>query len=850
MSSRRRQVVDLVTVALLVGATSGAGGGPTDTGVGPAFAPRPPLVRDDDPGGAATYEAMLRQPLDPTLDATQALLRAHRQAARLPQVSLRLRAVLPDPASASSKTLATTLALHALGRWDPLGPGNIGGRSRTLLIHPDDPQVMLLGGVSGGLWRSDDGGGHWRSLTDRLPNVAVNSIAMDPLDHATIYIGTGEGYFREEVRGTWLPLRGAGIFRSDDGGATWQHLPATAGADFQWVNDLVASANHPRRVYAATRSGVWQSDDAGATWQSSLAVTAKGGCLDLEVRSDHPNDWLYAACGTLEQATVYRRVMRSDAAWEAVLSEPGMGRTTLAIAPSDPNVIYALAASNQAAPNGGPDQGLLAVYRSPRGGDPGSWEARVRNTDSDRLATLILTNPAAAAYRDCGWYDQNVYVQMGWYCNTLAVDPLNPDVVWAAGVDLFRSDDGGRTWGLASYWWLDTSYPSFAHADQHHIAFHPDYDGGANRTMFVTNDGGVFRTDDARAAVGRGANAICDPYASQVVWNRLNTDLGITQFYHGAAWPDGSSWIGGAQDNGTLLGGESYGVNAWQHVWGGDGGYVAVDPSNPQRVYAESQYFGFVRSSDGGSNFSDAVDGISDDSSSFLFITPFVLDTRRPARLWTGGRRLWRSDNRGSNWQVASTLVPGNARVSALAVVPGDNDTVLAGTTTGDILRTDSAGSAGSGTAWSAVRPRAGFVSSIACDPSDPQTTYATYAGFGGAHVWRSRDGGASWQAIDGSGATAVPDAPVHELAVDPTDSNTLLLGTDVGVLVSLDGGVTWGAENTGFAAVVTEAFDIITPDDGPPVVFAFTHGRGAWRVRLAPSVEGPRRSGQRVTGG
>lgn len=811
---------------------------------------KPPLVREDDPGAAAAYAAALRAPLDPATDPVEAAVRARRQLDRLPRVSLRLRSRLPAITDAAPGALATVVTLHALARWEPLGPGNIGGRSRTLLIDPDDPDVMLMGGVSGGLWRTRDGGASWRPLTDRLPNLAVNALVRDPLDHDRLYLGTGEGYLREEVRGTWLPLRGAGIFTSPDRGATWQRLAATAGSDFWWVNDLAASANHRGRLYAATRTGVWQSDDGGDSWQQSLAVDVTGGCLDLELRSDHPNDWLYAACGTLDQATVYRRVVRAGTAWEPVLSEPGMGRTTLAVAPSDPDVIYALAASNQPAPNGGPDQGLLAVYRSTSGGNPGSWQAQVRNTDSDRLATLILTNPAAASYRECGWYDQNSYVQMGWYCNVIAVDPVDPDVVWAAGVDLFRSDDGGRSWGLASYWWLDASYPTFAHADQHRIAFHPGYDGGANRTLFVTNDGGIFRTDDARAPVGRGAAAICDPAASAVVWRPLNHDLGVTQFYHGAAWPDGRTWIGGTQDNGTLLGGETYGVNRWQHVWGGDGGYVAVDPDDPSRVYAESQNLGFVRSTDGGRTFDDATNGITDPGSWFLFVTPFLLDPHRPQRLWTGGRRLWRTDNGAGSWTAASTLVPAGARVSAIAALPGDGDVVLAGTTAGDILRTDSAGSAGGSTQWDVTRPRDGFVSSLAPDPADPATVYATYAGFGGAHVWRSRDGGASWQAIDGAGATGVPDAPVHVLAVDPTDSDTLLLGTDLGVLVSLDGGATWGAENTGFAAVVTEALDVVRPDDGPPLVYAFTHGRGAWRVRLAPAPDQPRRPAGRVTGG
>jgi hypothetical protein len=192
---------------------------------------------------------------------------------------------------------------------------------------------------------------------------------------------------------------------------------------------------------------------------------------------------------------------------------------------------------------------------------------------------------------------------MGWYCNVIAVDPVDPDVVWAAGVDLFRSDDGGRSWGLASYWWARDLGPSFVHADQHAIVFHPDYDGVGNTSMFSATDGGVFRTDNPSASLGRDATAVCDFARSSVDFTPLNHNFGITQFYHGAPYPGAESYIGGTQDNGTLLGQDEEGSDGWLHVSGGDGGYVAVDPSNPDFVYAESQRFYFKRSTDGGRTF-------------------------------------------------------------------------------------------------------------------------------------------------------------------------------------------------------------------------------------------------------
>jgi photosystem II stability/assembly factor-like uncharacterized protein len=629
------------------------GGSAAATPPGAATRPARPDVRADEPEAAAEHFMLKRQGLAPGDDLVAAWDRGRRHMERMPRYSSRLGAVLPSDAAAKSLSPAVTAVLRTLGSWTPLGPGNIGGRTRTLVVRPDDPDVMLAGGVSGGLWKTTNGGGSWRPVADLLPNIAVNALVMSPHDPDVLYAGTGEGYFREEVRGTWLPLRGEGVYRSTDGGESWVRLPGTAGGDFHWVNDLAVSHLDPDRLYAATRTGVWRSDDAGGSWQHLLDPQVKGGCLDLIRRTDRPTDVVLAACGTLAQATVYRNLeAESGGAWEAVLSDPGMSRTSLAVAPSDQDVMYALSASHELGPDGHFEEGLHAVFRSTDGG--ASWSATVRNTDPARLNTLLLANPAAASYNLC-WGTSDRWVNMGWYCNVIAVDPLDPEVVWAAGVDLFRSDDGGRTWGLASYWWVaEYGYPSFVHADQHVIAFHPGYDGVTNRQMFVGNDGGVFRTDDARARVAYGSAAVCDPAAPATRFVALNHNLGITQFYHGMPYPDGSGrYLGGTQDNGTLMGGDAPGHDGWWPILGGDGGYVAVDPTDTDVVYAEWQWFSFNRSSDGGRSFSPATTGVSDPG--FLFITPFVMDPNDPRRLWTGGRRLWRTDSGGARRRPAGS---------------------------------------------------------------------------------------------------------------------------------------------------------------------------------------------------
>ncbi|MEO8032814.1 MAG: hypothetical protein ABI837_00135 [Acidobacteriota bacterium] len=777
--------------------------------------------RFDAPDAAAAYDAAKRTGAG---DPQAAYATARALMAGMARYSTADDRELPRPYRLQADWQTTASSSGVLGVWSFLGPGNIGGRTLALLIDPKNPDVMYAGAISGGVWKTLDAGSHWFAVGDQMVNLQVSSLAFDPHDSSVLYAGTGEGFFREDIRGTNLPLRGDGVFVSHDAGTSWTQLPSTASNDdFRWVNDVVVSTHDSRRLYAATRSGVWRSIDSGSTWSRVVATTVKGGCLDLAFRSDTSGDYLFASCGVLDQATVYRTQQGESASpWISVLSEPGMSRTSLAIAPSRPSTIYALAA--------GPDQTLLGVYRSDSNGDPGTWTARVTGKDGVKQNTLLLTNPLSPLCQN----DPNG-VPMGWHCNVIAVDPLDPERVWAAGVDLFRSDDGGRNWGIASYWWTDSGTdPHFVHADQHAIVFDPRYDGSSQRSMFVSNDGGVYRTDNARAATASGNKAGCDSTKSSVTWTSLVHGFGATQFYHGAVSPDGRTFFGGAQDNGSDLGTLSGGTENWTMPNGGDGGFVVIDPVNPRILYCESQNAFLTKSTDGGVRFRSAINGLEDD---FLFVTPYALDPNAHDRLWIGGRRMWRTDNATSSWFAASA--PLNGQVSAVAITPGNPDRVFAGTTTGDIVSNDRATEAVPATPWKVVRPRAGWVSSITIDPTNSATMYATYAGFGGVHIWRSLDGASTWAPLDGEGDGVLPDVPVHSLAVDPTRPSRLYAGSDLGIFVSNDGGAHWLVENSGFANVITETVLIARGERGP-AIYAFTHGRGVWRAELTPV--GPRR--------
>jgi photosystem II stability/assembly factor-like uncharacterized protein len=775
-----------------------------------ADAPR----RFTDAAEAQEFFALKRLPVGETSLPVARYAAARRQMDLMPRFGSANGVDLPPRGAAVEAAAFAT-------PWTELGPGNIGGRTRAMVIDPTNPEVMYIGGVAGGVWKTTDGGGSWTPLDDFMANLAVSSLAMDPSNSNVLYAGTGEGYFNGDS------VRGAGIFKTTNGGATWTQLPATNDSNFHYVNDLIVSDNNAQHVYAATRNGVWYSLDGGGSWTQAFDASALNGCMDLAARTDTATDYLFAACGTFTQAQIYRNTDAAGAgAWVPLGTEFGQGRTSLAIAPSNQNVIYALSASVE---GGSFRDGLYAVFRSTSSGDPGTWTARVRNTSPTQMNTLLLSNTVYGLYSKCFGGGVDYYFNQGWYDNVIAVDPVNSNRVWVGGIDLFRSTDGGANWGVASRWW--GGGPAFNHADQHGIVFHPAYNGTTNQIMYTVNDGGVRRTDNAASGTTSTSTTpvsfVCggSTPASMVNWTELNNNYRVTQFYNGVPYPGGLTYFGGTQDNGTVRGDDAGGIDGWSMIQGGDGGYVAVSATDPNTLYAEFTGISIQKSTNGGVSWGSATSGISD---SGLFINPFVMDPSNSEILWTGGTSPWRTTDGAASWAQAGISFGTN--VSAIAVANTSSNRVLMGTWSGSIHRTTTALSADGGTFWNSTTPRSGYVSSVAFDPSNASRAYATYSNFGGFHVWKSTDGGATFTPIDGSGATGIPDIPVHSIVVDPGSPSRLYVGTDLGVFVSRDGGATWAVENTGFANVITETLAVGNVG-GVPHIFAFTHGRGAFRV-------------------
>jgi len=729
--------------------------------------------------------------------------------------------------------LPSTSQPVAGGGWTNIGPapingGQIGARGNTrpmsgrvadVAVHPSDPNHWLIGAAQGGIWRTLDGGTTWTPLTDAQASLAIGAIAFAPSDPNIIYAGTGEAVFSGDA------YAGAGLLKSTDGGTIWLLLATTTFAKATF-SDIKVHPTNPNIVLAATSrgiagrvavfppsapsTGILKSSDGGATWSLKL----NGQATDLEVDPTNFNNQ-YAGIGEIFGSSangVYRSTDGGEH-WTLVpgpwsTMPGGVGRVELAIAPSNPNVLYV---SIQDAINGvGDDGGLLGLFRTDN-----AWATTPTWT---RIPTNAIDD-GTGVHGYCGWNLAFAFdADQCWYNHEIIVDPTNADTLYAGGIELWKCTSCGAspTWSEVSK--TVSSPVNGIHVDQHSMAW-------AGTRLVVGNDGGVWSTTDGGST-----------------WADHNTMLSITQFYDGSIHPtDPNFALGGSQDNGT---GKWTGTNAWQWIFGGDGAASAISSSNPNTHWAVSfQGLGILRTTNGGSTFTVADSGI--DKTGVPFIARFEKCPANDDVFIAGTDNIWRSNNffSGSNPNWSDNL-SGNfsSGISALAFAPLDAtcNTYAFGTYDGSLRLTFNGGST-----WvdidpgNAVPNRA--VTDLAFDPADSNILYVTLSGFDegtpGApgHLFKTTNalsGSPTWS--NGSPAVNIPH---NTIVLDPFDASIVYVGTDLGVWKSTNGGTTWthmGPE-TGMPNVAV--FDLQINHTTSRLV-AFTHGRGAFVLGPAPTTK------------
>ena len=712
--------------------------------------------------------------------------------------------------------------------WQPVGPNNIGGRTRAMVFSPADANTIYSAGVSGGVFKSVDAGNSWQPVADDLENLAVVTMAIPESQPETIFLGTGEGHYVGRPITRSRGVEGNGIYVSNDAGNTWSPLSFTLNnADFRYVNKL--RVNSSNELIAATGTGLWQSSDLGASWQLVLDQNDRtGGCLEVEIHPENEQVML-ASCGSFYESAVYRS-NDGGSSWQEVLTDFDMGRALMKFAPSQPSTVYLLAAQNEF---GEIPHALKGLYRSEDAGL--TWSLVTDMNSSNEMNRLIFSNVYTAFSCPNNTYNPNGVFGQGWYSSVLTVDPINPETIWVGGVDLMRSDDGGQNFGLASFWWArdfepgfaETLADSYAHADQHDLMFHPDYDGVTETRVYSLNDGGVYVSGTPHAEL---AATPCDPASTQMQWQPLNNGYAVNQFYHGAVSEDGSRIIGGMQDNGTYL---SQNGADWVPVGGGDGAYSAFDPTNPNEIYISSQFAFLSRINLVTGALARLDDTINE---ARPFITPYLIDPNNDERLFLSASSVWRSDNRGGQWTQISIPSYSNVTLdwlSAIAVQPGLANNLIVGSSDGFIYRHDAALTANGNYVMESQQISNGFISSVSYHPFEINNAYTTVSTFGESHIYASTDNGASWQVIDGVGDSAFPDIPAHDIVAAPEDETTLYVGSDLGVYVTRDGGDSWVPMGAGLPNTPVERL-ILVRQQRQSSLYAFTYGRGAFKLDLS----------------
>ena len=680
---------------------------------------------------------------------------------------------------------------NAITGWIPIGPGNIGGRIRSIIIRPSNTSQILIGSASGGIWKTTNSGASWTPKLDTGTQLAIGCMVKDPNNESIIYAGTGEGWGNVDA------VYGGGIYKSTDFGETWSLLSSTSGT---WnFKNILSMAIDPTsgNVYAVTfaynykdgagiyytNGGLFMSTNGGTAWTkiSSTSITNYYNGSDVAVFSS--SIILFATRGN---DGIYRTT-NGGTNWVKITSGLPTANINRIAFTRDPNNVNTVFAQIESSNLGSPDYGLAGIYKSTDAGV--TWNA--------------LTKPSNLASTG----NMSFLSDQGWYDNVIAVDPFNSNNIYAEGVDAVKSTNGGSTWSQLAYW--DSYYGTpVVHADHHAIAFDPVTSG----LVYDGNDGGIYKTTNGGSS-----------------WTILNNNLAITQFYGGAVYPTGTTYYAGAQDNGHM---KFSSGTSWNEVFGGDGGYAAQDQTNSLVSYEEYVNLQISKTTNGGTTWNSCTSGLTDAGSSLsLFISPFVMSPLNSAVLAAGSDKVWVTTNSAASWTKVSNTLSAGGSVCAVTITNASSPFLaFAGTVDGKVFKCTSLNPSLGINIWTEITPsgnNGAYVRRVSIDPSNQQNIYACYSGYNnannGKHIWFSTNQGTSWTDISGS----LPDVPVHTLLVDNFNSSNLYIGTETGIYQSTNNGTNWVTANSGMPAYVP--VDELVKQTGTNLLFAFTHGRSAF---------------------
>ena len=668
--------------------------------------------------------------------------------------------------------------------WEFSGPTNIEGRITDIEIPIDQSQTYYVGAAAGGIFKTTDAGANWLPIFDEQEMLSIGDMEISKNNTDIIWVGTGE----VNAGGGSLAYDGDGIYRSEDGGLTWEvkGLP-----DVGSIGKVLIDPNDDNTVFVGamgplfrndTNRGVYKSTDSGNTWEQKLMVSDSTGIIDMAI---HPTngDIIYAASWERirrpnrnqyfgETSRLYRSMDGGDTWAEMTNGLPSTmtnkGRISIDISQSNPDVLYT------SFTNPG---GIQGIYKTTDGGD--SW------------VQVNSSGIGAVSYE--------------WWFGGLFVDPSNENTLYYLGFENFKSIDGGSSWS-----------PIFTgvHVDQHALAFNTLVPG----EVLLGNDGGLYVSNDAG-----------NSYVKE------NT-LPITQFYKIHVDAQNADRIyGGFQDNGSqrTVSGSS---NDWNFLTGGDGFQPLVDETNSDVIYTMYQYGNVLKSVNNGANFNVVVAGLGARNN---WNSPLTMDPNNSQTLYFGANMLYRSTDAAASWNAISPdLTNGNiggnltfGTITTISVSPLDPDLIYVGTDDGNVWVTEDGG-----TNWTniSVNLPNRWVTKVLASRNDLNDVYVTFSGYrygeDDGHVFRSVNKGTSWFNISDN----IPDIPVNDIEQDQNGS--LYLGTDIGVLASGNLGTSWEVLGENIPSVVVTDLFI---HEGTQFLYAGTYGRSSYKLDLASIVLG-----------
>lgn len=754
------------------------------------------------------------------------------------------------------KTRALKNNLKAPGKdnqnkWVSRGPNNVGGRTRVLLFDPNDPtsKRVFAGAVSGGLWVNNDvtsKDSPWQLVNGLSANLNISSITVDPRDQNTWYVGTGEQYTGGDVIGT-------GVYKTTDSGSTWEQVLevkdfATGGSGTNalvvgglwYINDIQAWDNGTSteifvavstHIYANARNptdflgyfdrGLYSSKDGGASWQQLI-------------EDDSFNDFEVDAEGDLWVATTYspgvensrggkifERKKGETTAFSLVTTIPGLLRTEIEASATDPSKFYILAE------NATTEEADLFIT-------------------TDAFANVTPINEPNDADEDI--FPSDFTRGQAFYNLVIESDPTNDAIVYAGGIDLFRSVNSGQSWNQISKWSendnLDGLPVSYVHADQHVMTFRP---GNTNQAVFG-HDGGVSFAKDLAAA------NVSDQFIP------LDRNYTTTQFYSigvaPASFASGDYFLGGTQDNGTQL--IENGNPEALGVLGGDGAHSFYDQVATDYLIANLVYNDLIVIYDYSEDDYTLIAYNDDPSKSEgFFINPQGLDSNLD-KLYSNGpeKTLYRYDNLPNLKPLGDTEISSstpkaprksltnsllNTSISAITVSPytTGSSTVLLGLINGRVLKIENADGEPAQAKWTNISSLQflGSVSDVEFGDSENEI-YVTFYNFGVKSIWYTKNGKdakPTWINKEGN----LPDLPVLTILPNPTNSNEVIVGTELGVWATQNfqsDSPTWEHSYNGMSDVKVTDLDL---KKGTNKVFAATYGRGMFSGSFVPGTDG-----------